>query len=112
MGASLLLAACGGQSLPAGVSVACNAAWAANESPAGVGGKSDQLMSVTFTACTTYAEWKAGWTAHPAAHGSELEPDVWTAGVCSPTGGTVGNVANTPVCLDRAAKGIQPPAIS
>jgi hypothetical protein len=98
---------CGGASAPAGVSAACNSAWSAAVQASGL--PSDDLLAVTFRSCTTYAEWKAGWNAYPKAHGSALEPDVWTAGVCSADGGTLGNVSNSPVCLDRAAKGIQPP---
>lgn len=104
---SLAAGGCGGAALPSGVSASCNSAWAANEKPGG-GGVSDELMAATFRACATFAEWKLGWTAHPLAHGSALEPDFWTAGACS-VDGTVGDVRNTPVCQDRAAKGVQPP---
>lgn len=97
--ALLALGCAGGAALPSGVSTACNAAWTANEKPGG-GGKSDELMAATFSACTTSVEWKAGFAAHPLAHGSAVDPDVFLATRCSNPEGDLGDVTKTPVCRD------------
>jgi hypothetical protein len=96
----LLSLGCGaGGALPPGVSAACNAAWTANEKPGG-GGQSDELMAVTFSACATSAEWKAGFAAHPLAHGSAVDPDVFLTTRCSNPESDLGDVTDSPVCRD------------
>jgi hypothetical protein len=88
----LLSVGCGpGAVLPPRVSAACNAAWTANEKPGG-GGQSDELMAVTFRACSTSAEWKAGFAAHPLAHGSAVDPEVFPATRCSNSESDLGDV--------------------
>jgi hypothetical protein len=98
--AGLLTLGCGGQATP-GVSAACDAAWKANEKPGG-GGVSDELIAATFSACATTAEWKAGFIAHPLAHGSAVDPDMFLATRCSNAEGDLGDVTRTRVCLDYA----------
>lgn len=78
-----IVGGCGGNSAAGStpISAACDAAFAKDETQL-PGGKSEELLDGTISACRSVADWQAAWAKHPNAHGSTLDPILYLTGRC------------------------------